>query len=168
MSKAASLMSRRLRGRIAAVSPVIGTILIVAITVVLGTVLYVLVTAVLVPPPPAPPAIAFVAGDWANGDYTASVASATNTARIDLPGVTYKVDDTFGVPYFVGKSGESQTTNGVTVWVTYIDADNDARITTSDQIKIHVDPPGVGSQAISGGILRLLFDNAEIATHSLA
>lgn len=151
-----------------AVTPVIGTILVVAVTIVLGTVLYLLVTNALVRPVTPPPAIAFISADWNGATYTASVESAAYTNDVDLGGISYKVEDAFGNLYFAGKSGDSQTSSGIDVIVEYHDNDADSHISAKDTVTVTVNPPAAGSQAVSGGILRLVWKGDVIASHSIA
>jgi flagellin-like protein len=150
------------------VTPVVGTILVVAVTIVLGTVLYLLVTNALVRPVTPPPAIAFISGDWNGATYTASVESAAYVDTIELAGISYKVEDAFGNLYFAGRSGDSQTSSGIAVTVQYHDNDADNHISAKDTVTVTVDPPAAGSQAVSGGILRLVYGGNVVASHSIA
>jgi len=158
----------RLRRDQRGVTPVIGTILVVAVTIVLGTVLYFLVTGALTPPVTPPPAVGFVSGGWSGGTYTASVEAAAHTNTIDLTGISYKVEDAYGNLFFTGKSGNSQTASGITVVVVYHDDDGNGRISAKDTVTVAVDPPAAGAQAVSGGILRLVYNGDVIASHSIA
>jgi flagellin-like protein len=158
----------RLRRNTRGVTPVVGTILVVAVTIVLGTVLYLLVTNALVPPPTPPPAVGFVSGDWNGGTYTASVESEAYTSTIELAAISYKVEDAFGNLFFAGKSGDSATAGGITLTVQYHDDNGDDRISAKDEVTVTVDPPAAGSQAVSGGVLRLVYKGGVIASHSIA
>jgi len=162
------LQLKRLRPDNHGVSPVVGTILVVAVTIVLGTVLYLLVASALNPPPTPPPAIGFISGDWNGATYTASVEATAYTNNIELAGISYKVEDAFGNLYFTGKSGETETASGITVTVLYHDDDADNHISAKDEVTVTVDPPAAGSQAVSGGILRLVYKGDVIASHSIA
>src|SRR6267143_4876538 len=151
------------------VSPIIGTILVVAVTIVLGTVLYVLLTNALAPPPPAPPVVVFTSQGWSPDSkvYTASVSGSANVGNIDLGSISYKVEDVNGNLFFAGRSGESRATSGITVTVVYHDADSDSRISSTDTVTVTVDPPAAGAQAVSGGILRLIYRGDVLASHSI-
>ena len=168
MTTSSLLLVPHLRRNRRGVTPVIGTILVVAVTIVLGTVLYFLVTGALSPPVTPPPAVGFVSRGWNGGTYTASVESAAYTATIDLAGISYKVEDAYGNLFFAGKTGNTQTASGITVTVVYHDDDGDGRISTKDTVTVAVDPPGAGAQAVSGGILRLVYNGDVIASHSIA
>src|SRR5882672_11997167 len=123
-----------------AVSPVIGTILMVAITVVLAAVLYVMVTGLVGPPQGQKPNLVLTAGTWNNGNLTISFASITNAPNLAPTDLTYRLQTSGGVTYFTGAAGTGAAVSGVTVSVSYQDNANAGKVSNEDNIRISMSP----------------------------
>ncbi len=149
-----------------AVAPVVGTIMMVAVTVVLAVVVFVLVSGMLSPPPPTPVSISFTNLPWTAGRHTATIESATGVSSIAVSAVTYQVLSPEGDQYFVGPGNATQTVGGISVTVTYVDADGNARITAGDSVVIVVEPQA-SVAAVEGGVIKLFFESRQLASHGL-
>jgi flagellin-like protein len=122
-----------------AVSPVIGTILMVAITVVLAAVLYVMVTGLVTSPGQQKPTVTLSAGQWSGGANVISITSAPSTP-ITASDLSFQIVAANGTFWFNGASGASKTTFGITVTVTFNDASTDNKVGPDDNIQITVSP----------------------------
>jgi flagellin-like protein len=141
-----------------AVSPVIGTILMVAITVVLAAVLYVMVTGLVGPPQGQKPNLVLTAGTWNSGNLTISFASITNAPNLNPTDLTYIVAASNGTTYFSGAAGlGAVNSDGSTVTITYTDNLTPNKVSNEDTIRITVSPSG--STAIRGGSFKIFWSN---------
>ena len=138
-----------------AVSPVIGTILMVAITVVLAAVLYVMVTGLVGPPQGQKPNLVLTAGTWNNGNLTISFASITNAPNLAPTDLTYLLQTSGGVTYFTGAAGTGAAVSGVTVSVSYQDNANAGKVSNEDNIRISMSPSN--STVMRGGTLKIFY-----------
>ena len=138
-----------------AVSPVIGTILMVAITVVLAAVLYVMVTGLVGPPQGQKPNLVLTAGTWNNGNLTISFASITNAPNLAPTDLTYLVQASDGTTYFSGAAGTGSAVSNVTVTIAYQDNANTGKVSNEDNILITVAPST--STVIRGGSFKIFF-----------
>jgi flagellin-like protein len=141
-----------------AVSPVIGTILMVAITVVLAAVLYVMVTGLVGPPQGQKPNVVLTAGQWNNGNLTISFASITNAPNLAPTDLTYIVQSADGTTYFSGPATASPygPTSGVNVSVAYTDNTNNlGKVSNDDTIRLTVSPST--SAAVKGGTFKIFY-----------
>ena len=130
-----------LRANKNAVSPVIGTILMVAITVVLAAVLYVMVTGLVQSPQTAKPTVSLSSGSWSGGNLVITITSASS-GNIDTAGLTFQVLANNGTTFFNGASGSSTAQQGTTTTVTYNDAGGTGalKVGPDDNIVISVSP----------------------------
>lgn len=138
-----------------AVSPVIGTILMVAITVVLAAVLYVMVTGLVGPPQGQKPNLVLTAGTWNNGNLTISFASITNAPNLAPTDLTFLVQASDGTTYFSGAAGTGSAVSNVTVTIAYQDNANPLKVSNEDNIRITVAP--ATSTVIRGGSFKIFF-----------
>lgn len=138
-----------------AVSPVIGTILMVAITVVLAAVLYVMVTGLVGPPQGQKPNLVLTAGTWNNGNLTISFASITNAPNLAPVDLTFLVQASDGTTYFSGAAGTGSAVSNVTVTIAYQDNANTGKVSNEDNIRITVSPST--STVIRGGSFKIFF-----------
>lgn len=138
-----------------AVSPVIGTILMVAITVVLAAVLYVMVSGIGTQQSTQKPNLVLTAGTWNAGNLTVSFASITNAPNLNPVDLTYLIQDPTGITFFTGAAGTGSAVSGTTVTVAYSDNANPNKVSNEDNIRITVSP--ATSQSIRGGSLKVFF-----------
>jgi len=138
-----------------AVSPVIGTILMVAITVVLAAVLYVMVTGLVGPPQGQKPNLVLTAGTWNNGNLTISFASITNAPNLAPTDLTYLLQTSAGVTQFSGGAGAGAPVSNVTTTVTYQDNANVGKVSNEDNVRITVSPSS--STVLRGGTLKIFY-----------
>ena len=144
-----------------AVSPVIGTILMVAITVVLAAVLYVMVTGLVGPPQGQKPNLVLTAGTWNNGNLTISFASITNAPNLNPTDLTFIVAASNGTTYFSGAASTGAVNaDGSTVTISYQDNANLAKVSNEDTIRITISPST--STAIRGGSFKIFASNEVI------
>ncbi len=120
-----------------AVSPVIGTILMVAITVVLAAVLYVMVTGLVTSPGSTKPTVTLSAGQWSGTSDVISITSVSSST-LDVSTLTYQVVGATGTIYFSGAAGTQNASGSASVTVTYNDASSDGKVGSDDNIAISV------------------------------
>jgi len=120
-----------------AVSPVIGTILMVAITVVLAAVLYVMVTGLVTNPGETKPTVSLSVGNFQGLGTTATITSVSTTT-LDVSTLVFQVVAGNGTIYFSGAAGTGAAVNGVVVTITYNDASGDGKVGPDDNIGIKV------------------------------
>jgi flagellin-like protein len=135
-----------------AVSPVIGTILMVAITVVLAAVLYVMVTGLVTSPGQTKPTVTLSAGQWSGTSIVITITSVS-TSTLGVSGLTYQVVGPTGTNYFNGAAGGPQGTANVTV--TFNDAGGEGHVGADDNIAISV-TTAANVQTLHGTTFRLL------------
>lgn len=130
-----------------AVSPVIGTILMVAITVVLAAVLYVMVTGLVTSPGDTKPTVSLSAGTWSGGTSVVSITSVS-TSTLDVSGLTFQVVAQNGTIYFSGGAGAGSAVNGITVTVTYNNGGTESpqKVGSDDNIAVSVSPTAGNDQ----------------------
>ena len=143
-----------LRANKNAVSPVIGTILMVAITVVLAAVLYVMVTGLVTSPGSTKPTVTLSPGSFSGGTLVISITSASSST-IDTSGLTYQIVSTTGTFFFNGASGGSTVQSGTTTNVTYNDAGGTGanKVGADDNIAIVATP---NANALHGTTFKVL------------
>lgn len=146
-----------------AVSPVIGTILMVAITVVLAAVLYVMVSGISGPGSTSQPSAVLSAQNWNAGNLLVNVQSSSG-ATVNPTDLTYIVQDRNGTTYHSGVAG-STLTSGTNVTIAYQDNIDAGKVGAGDSVKITVSPST--STAINGGRIRLFYQSNEIAAVNL-
>src|SRR5256712_3452856 len=114
---------RLIREDESAVSPVIGTILMVAITVVLAAVLYVMVTGLVTSPGGNKPTLTLTPGQWTGNNLTIQITSVSSST-IKYTDLTFQVQSPAKGICFTGKanSGNQTGCSGATANVTYNDA----------------------------------------------
>ena len=120
-----------------AVSPVIGTILMVAITVVLAAVLYVMVAGLGPGSTPNQPTIIMQNQGWNNGNDTVSITSVTNAANLAPADLTYTIETSAG-PFFSGGNNTTDSRGGPTVNVVFNDLTGPNLVTSGDSIRVRV------------------------------
>jgi flagellin-like protein len=122
-----------------AVSPVIGTILMVAITVVLAAVLYVMVTGLVTNPGETKPTVSLSVGSFQGLGTTATITSVSTTT-LDVSTLTFQVVAGNGTIYFSGAAGTGAAVNGVVVTITYNNGgtESPAKVGPDDNIGISV------------------------------
>jgi flagellin-like protein len=148
-----------------AVSPVIGTILMVAITVVLAAVLYVMVAGLGPGSTPNQPTIIMQNGGWTNGNDTVSITSVTNAANLAPTDLTYTIETSSG-PYYSGAAGANDTRGGPKVNIVYNDLTGANLVTSGDSIRISITPST--STAIGGGSLKVFKGGSQIGVITLS
>lgn len=144
-----------------AVSPVIGTILMVAITVVLAAVLYVMVTGLVGPPQGQKPSLVLSSGTWNTGNLTIAMVSITNAPNLNPTDLTYLIQSVDGATYFSGPQGAGSPFSNVTVTLNYLDNANIEKVSAEDTIRITVGP--ASSTAIRGGSFKIFYASDTIA-----
>ena len=146
-----------------AVSPVIGTILMVAITVVLAAVLYVMVAGL--GPGNAPQNVTMVlqGGSWNSGSLVFSVTSITQS-NVDPTQLSYIVENG-ATTYYNGAAGLNTTTSGTATNVTFGDQLDVGHVSAGDKITLTVTPST--STALRGGTLKVYFNNAAVSTATI-
>ncbi len=152
-----------------AVSPVIGTILMVAITVVLAAVLYVMVSGLGPGSTTTNTTLVMQGGsNWINASgnntFTFTIMSVTPTsANVDPTQVTFTVANSAGTSYYSGTEGNPQTTSGFTVDVNYQDTTEAGKVSSGDSIQILIRPT-YPTNPLTGGKLNVFFQGAQIST----
>ena len=143
-----------------AVSPVIGTILMVAITVVLAAVLYVMVAGL--GPGNTPQNVTMVLqGSNTAGNFSFSVSSITS-ANVDPAQLTYLVEAN-GITYYSGAAGLNAVTSGTTVNVSYADNLDVGHVSAGDTMRLTSAPTNV----LHGGTFKVFYSNAAISTATI-
>jgi flagellin-like protein len=151
-----------------AVSPVIGTILMVAITVVLAAVLYVMVAGLGPSNTNQPPtAVLQGGGSWSSNatvaTYTFTVSTVTPTsANINPTQLEYIVSNSANTPLYSGVANQSTVVSGFTINVVYQDPLDAGKVSASDRVQITVSP--VASNPLVGGSLTVNFNGNQLAT----
>jgi flagellin-like protein len=152
------IRSRSIRSRTRAVSPVIGTILMVAITVVLAAVLYVMVSSLIQPP-----------GGQSLHLVLAGSSTTVNTTNSQWNDTFYTVSAKVGPGDIYWNSSQLQvfcySPSGILLTghnVTYEDLNPDGKASAGD--KIHV--RGMTS-AYHAGVFKMLWDGAVVAELAL-
>jgi archaeal type IV pilus assembly protein PilA len=151
-----------------AVSPVIGTILMVAITVVLAAVLYVMVAGLGPSNTNQPPtAVLQGAGSWSSNatvtTYTFTVSTVTPTsANINPSQLEYIVSNSANTPLYSGASGLNTSSSGFTINVVFQDPLSVGLVSAGDRIQITVTP--VANNPLVGGNLAVNFNGNSLAT----
>jgi flagellin-like protein len=130
----------RMRDPEAAVSAVVGTILLVAITVALAGVLYVTMSGVMVETPPKEPTLIMDAGTWSNGSVTVEFLGLTNADGLSPINLYYVIQAANGTIYFSGPEGNKTLVANITVNVTYRDTGNIGKVSPEDLMVITVTP----------------------------
>jgi flagellin-like protein len=148
-----------------AVSPVIGTILMVAITVVLAAVLYVMVAGLGPGSTPNNPTMIMQSGGWNNGNDTVSITSVTNAANLAPTDLTFTIETTSG-PYYSGAAGANDTRGGPTVNVVYNDLTGANLVTSGDSVRIQITP--ASSAALNGASLKVFKGGSQIGVVTLS
>lgn len=154
-----------------AVSPVIGTILMVAITVVLAAVLYVMVSGIGPGSTSNPPTAQLQAGTWGGNATTASysviVISVKDTGGIDPSTLKYIVAKSDNTPCYAGAALQNLTLCATfTVNVRYQDTTTPGAISASDSIQVTV-TPGTGNPLIAGKLTVQTQDDKIVGTVNL-
>ncbi|HKZ60323.1 MAG TPA: type IV pilin N-terminal domain-containing protein [Candidatus Thermoplasmatota archaeon] len=147
-----------------AVSPVIGTILMVAITVVLAAVLYVMVSGIGTNPNTNNPSTVLQAQNWNAGNLLVNVQSSSG-ATVNPTDLTFIIQDRNGTTYYTGVAGLNTLTSGTNVNITYQDNIDPSKVGAGDSVKITVTP--TSSTAIQGGRIRLFYQSNEIGAVAL-
>ena len=153
-----------------AVSPVIGTILMVAITVVLAAVLYVMVAGLGPGQQSIPPAAVLSAQGWASsGSYTNFSFQVTTVtpsgAQINPTALQYIVSNSAQTTMYSGAANASTTAGGFTINVKYSDDLDAGRVSAGDKIQISVTP--IAGNPLVGGKLQVNYNGASLASGSL-
>ena len=154
-----------------AVSPVIGTILMVAITVVLAAVLYVMVSGIGPGSTSNPPTAQLQAGSWGGNattaSYSATVISVKDVGGVAPSSLIYIVAKSDGSSCYSGGANLNLTTcTGFTVNVVYQDITSVGTISASDSIQVTV-TPGTGNPLIAGKLTVQTSDNKIVGTVNL-
>lgn len=144
-----------------AVSPVIGTILMVAITVVLAAVLYVMVAGLGPGNQPTNVTMVLQGSSTTAANFSFSVSSITS-ANVDPAQLTYLVENG-GITYYSGAAGLNAVTSGVTVNVSYSDNLDVSHVSAGDSIRLTTTP----SNPLHGGTFKVFFSNAAISTATI-
>ena len=148
-----------------AVSPVIGTILMVAITVVLAAVLYVMVSGIGQQPNANNPTAVLQSQSWNNGNLAVNVQSVTGTA-VNPSDLTFIIQDRNSTTCYSGAANLSLSTcTGTTVNIVYQDNIADGKVGAGDTIKITVTPSS--STAINSGKIRVFFQSNEMGATTI-
>ena len=154
-----------------AVSPVIGTILMVAITVVLAAVLYVMVAG-LGPGQQniAPTAVLSGGGSWRTSGnqtiYTFTVSTLNPTsANIDPTQLQYIVSNTAQTAAYTGAANQSRTYQTFTINVLYQDSLDPNKVSAGDTIQITVTP--VASNPLVGGSLKVNYNSNQFCVGTM-
>jgi archaeal type IV pilus assembly protein PilA len=150
-----------------AVSPVIGTILMVAITVVLAAVLYVMVAGLGPGSTPTNPTIIMQSGSWTGGNTSASITSVTNAGNLAPTDLTYTIESSSG-PFYSGVADLNDNRGGPTVKVHYNDLTNPgttSTVSSGDSIRVQVTP--ANSTALSGASLKVFKGATQIGVVTL-
>ena len=130
-----------LRANKTAVSPVIGTILMVAITVVLAAVLYVMVTGLVTSPGGNKPTLTLTPGQWQDRNLTIQITSVSSST-IKYTDLTFQVQSVAKGICFTGAANTAVQTgcSGVSANVTYSDAAGEGNVDALDIIKVYASP----------------------------
>ena len=154
-----------------AVSPVIGTILMVAITVVLAAVLYVMVAGLGPGNQSIPPtAVLQGGGSWATGSlntsYTFTVSTVTPSgAQINPTQLQYIVSNSQSTTLYSGAALQNTSTGGFAIDVRYNDALDAGKVSAGDKIQIFVQPSA--SNPLIGGKIQVNYNGQSLATASM-
>ena len=154
-----------------AVSPVIGTILMVAITVVLAAVLYVMVAGLGPGQQNIPPtAVLQGGGSWASGalntSYTFTVSTVTPAgAQINPADLQYIVSNSQQTTMYSGAANQNTTSGGFAIDVRYNDALEPGKVSAGDKIQIFVQPSA--SNPLTGGKIQVNYNGASLATANM-
>jgi flagellin-like protein len=154
-----------------AVSPVIGTILMVAITVVLAAVLYVMVAGLGPGNQSIPPtAVLQGGGSWVSGSlntsYTFTVSSITPAgAQINPADLQYIVSNAAQTTLYSGAALQNTTSGGFAIDVRYNDALEPGKVSAGDKIQIFVQPSA--NNPLQGGSLKVNYNSASFGTGSM-
>lgn len=151
-----------------AVSPVIGTILMVAITVVLAAVLYVMVSGIGPGSTSNPPTAQLQAGTWGGNATTASYSVVVITVKdvggIDPSTLKYVVAKSDNTPCYSGVALQNLTLcTSFTVNVRYQDTTTAGSISPSDSIQVTVSP-GTGNPLTAGKLTIQTTDDKIVGT----
>lgn len=142
-----------------AVSPVIGTILMVAITVVLAAVLYVMVSGIGTNPNTNNPSTVLQSQNWNAGNLLVNIQSSQG-ATVNPTDLTYIIQDRNGTTCYTGVAGLTQNTCTANVTIVYQDNIDPSKVGAGDSVKITVTP--TTNTAIQGGRIRLFYQSNEI------
>lgn len=159
-----------------AVSPVIGTILMVAVTVVLAAVLYVMVSGIGGGNAPKPPSAQLQTGTWGGNatvaTYSVGVGSVQDAAGISPTTLKYVVAKADQTPCYSGPAAQNQTTCKLgsvnfTVNVRYLDTTGSGAISPGDSIQVTV-KPATGNPLLAGKFTVLTNEDKIIGTVTLS
>jgi len=154
-----------------AVSPVIGTILMVAITVVLAAVLYVMVAGLGPGQQSIPPtAVLQGGGSWATGSlntsYTFTVSTVTPTGAVIAPSqLQYIVSNAQQTTMYSGAANQNSTSGSFAIDVRYNDALDSGKVSAGDKVQIFVQPSA--SNPLIGGRIQINYNGASLATGNM-
>ena len=154
-----------------AVSPVIGTILMVAITVVLAAVLYVMVAGLGPGQQNIPPtAVLQGGGSWAagsiNSSYTFTVSTVTPAgAQINPSDLQYIVSNAQSTTLYSGAANQNTSSGGFAIDVRYNDALDSGKVSAGDKIQVFVQP--TAGNPLTGGKIQVNYNGASLCTGTM-
>ena len=124
-----------------AVSPVIGTILMVAITVVLAAVLYVMVTGLVSSPGANKPTLTLTPGQWSGNNLTIQITSVSSST-LKYTDLIFQIQSPAKGICFTGSANTAVQTGctAVSANVTYSDAAGEGNVDALDIIKVFANP----------------------------
>jgi flagellin-like protein len=154
-----------------AVSPVIGTILMVAVTVVLAAVLYAVVSGVT-PNASKPPTAQFSTSSWGGNttvaSYSVGVSSAQDVAGINISTLKFVVAKADNTPCYSGAALQNLTMcSTFKVNVRYLDTTVNWTISPGDSVLVTV-APAAGNPLQAGKLTVQTSDDKILGTITLS